>query len=300
MDINGNNPGLLGQYYDDLKNEMHGKHSGRPNDGGMIDVSHPIGQDTFLHKAMKCRDELKDKCAKRIIVDIYTKILPLDKDYIDGHHGKCCDDVDKMLDDKKMTGIQYLKSCSNATKAPLVEYILRSLDTIANNYYQEAKDEMEDAKENQEKVPEPETPDPEQDDEIASQLVDIKKDTEYEDFIEKLKKKTINRIVADVSKIITDKKEESNMEFKTPEKEEESPVAEAVDYINKQLWKENKNLDSIQDDVIAYAIREATLNQMDLCFKQPYSSFREYASRIRMGKGYLITENAVNELRKEL
>ena len=90
------------------------------------------------------------------------------------------------------------------------------------------------------------------------------------------------------------------MEFKTPEKEEESPVAEAVDYINKQLWKENKNLDSIQDDVIAYAIREATLNQMDLCFKQPYSSFREYASRIRMGKGYLITENAVNELRKEL
>lgn len=298
-------PGLLGQFYDDRKQEMRGEgpqgHDGPHGDHGMMDVSHSMGKDLFLHKLMKCRDKLKDKCAKHLIIDIYTKILPLDKEYIDGHHGKCCDDVDKMLAAKKMDGLQYLKSCSDATKAPLLEYLLRSIDTIANEYYREEKEEMEEAEKNQEKVPEPETPEPEEDDAIANQLVDVKKDTEYEDFIEKLKKKTINRIVSDVSKIIMDKKEDAQMQFTTNDTpEEESPVGEAVDYIQKQLWKESQDLSPIQDDIVGYAIREATLRQMNLCFKQPDSLFQEYASRVRMGKGYVITEQAVQELQEKL
>lgn len=297
MDEIMNTPDALSKYYDTLtqglpdrdEHHHHGHHH-------MMDVSRPMEADAFRHKAMKCREELKNKCCKHLIVDIYTKILPLDQDFKDGHHGQCCSDVDKMLAAKGMNGVQYLKSCSDATHAPLVEYLLRSVDTIANEYFREAEEELKTAKENEEKIAEPETPDPEKDEELANQLVDVKKDTEYEDFIERLKKKTINRIVSDVSKIISDKKQEADMTFTTPDEPEESPVGEAVDYIQKKLWNKSIDANEIQDDIIGYAIREATMNHMDNCFRQSEASFREYASRIRLGKGYLITESTVQEL----
>lgn len=296
MDEIMNMPDALSKYYDTLTQGLPDRDEHHHGHHHMMDVSRPMEADAFRHKAMKCREELKDKCCKHLIVDIYTKILPLDQDFKDGHHGQCCSDVDKMLAAKGMNGVQYLKSCSDATHAPLVEYLLRSVDTIANEYFREAEEELKTAKENEEKIAEPETPDPEKDEELANQLVDVKKDTEYEDFIERLKKKTINRIVSDVSKIISDKKQEADMTFTTPDEPEESPVGEAVDYIHKKLWNKSIDANEIQDDIIGYAIREATMNHMDNCFRQPEASFREYASRIRLGHGYLITEAAVQEL----
>ena len=75
---------------------------------------------------------------------------------------------------------------------------------------EEAKEELKDAQENGEDVVAPTTPDPETDDEIQNQLVDIKDDTEYDSFVDTLKKKTIDKIVSDVTKIINDKKETDN------------------------------------------------------------------------------------------
>lgn len=282
----------------EMSRPMHPHHHPHHH-GGMMDVSHPAGEDLWRHKMLKCRDELKDRCCKHLILDIYCKILPLDKEYVDHHHGMCKGDVDQMLKAKNMNAVQYLTSCYESTHAPLLEYLMRSTDMIARQYMEEAEEEVKNAKENEEKVPEPETPDPESDENIQNQLVDVKSDTEYDDFIDKLKKKTINKIVSDVSKIINDKKQENEMTFTTDK--EESPVGEAVDYLQKQLWNESQNMTpEIQEQMIGMAIREATLHQFDVCFRQPTGIFKEYASHIRLGKGYLINESAVAELKDQM
>ena len=51
--------------------------------------------------------------------------------------------------------------------------------------------------------------------------------------------------------------------------------------------------ESGQENVIGMAIREATLNEMDTVFCLPGSTFREFASRIRMGHGTIITESTI-------
>ena len=67
----------------------------------------------------------------------------------------------------------------------------------------------------------------------------MKNDTEYETFIDKLKEKTINKIVTDVSKIITNKKEEKDMVFDPkPEAVSESYMSVSMDYIQNKLMKE--------------------------------------------------------------
>ena len=247
---------------------------------------------------------LKDKCRKHIILDIYCKILPLDKEYIDGHHGQMCNDVDCMLDKKGMSATQYLTSCYESTNAPLLEFILRSTDAIGKSYMEAAEETLKNAQENDAKLTDPKEPDTE-DEDVKGQLVDIKKDPEYESFIDKLKQKTINKIVSDVSKIIADKKEEKEMTFDTDpapidaEVAEESAVGVGMNYLQKNLWNEKKEFDeSKQEEMIGMAIREATQHQFDVVFKQPMAEFREFVSMIRFGKGIVINENAVNHFRE--
>ena len=309
MDLNKSpNPDSLSKFYDTLKDRlvkpnMDGLiYPGNPHEhdhGGMMDVSHPMGMDQWRHKALKCREKLKEDCCKHLIVDIYCHILPLDKEYIAGHRGQCVNDINQMLAAKNMTGLQYLQSCSDSTKAPLMEYILRSIDTIGKQYMEDAEEEVKVAQANGENVPEPEAPSPDTNDDVESQLVDVKKDTEYNDFMDKLKQKTINKIVSDVSKIINDKQQENDMTFKTPtEKPDESAVAEAVDFLQKKLWTESDDMSpAAQEAMIGMAIREATMFIMDQCFRQPMSSFSEYASRMHFGKGYIINESALDDLR---
>ena len=74
----------------------------------------------------------------------------------------------------------------------------------------------------------------------------------------------------------------------------ESTVSVAMDYINQKLWKENVELTpSAQEEMIGLAIRESTLNQIDLVFNQPFSELKQFSSKIRYGKGVLINESAV-------
>jgi hypothetical protein len=235
-----------------------------------------------------------------MLVDVYCKIIPLDDEYVAGHHGQMQADVDGMLASKGMTASQYLTSCYESTKAPLVEFILRSTDLIGRQYMEEADATLKDAQENEINIPEPKDIDPE-DKKIEDQIVDIKEDPEYETFIDKLKKKTIDKIVNDVSKIINDKKEEKKMTFDTAsESSMESVVTIGMDYLQKKLWENSQDLtESQQEEMIGLAIREATLNEMDLVFNMG-GSINEYATRIRFGRGYVINESAVTVLKESV
>ena len=164
---------------------------------------------------------------------------------------------------------------------------------------EEAEEILKDAQANDEAIPEPEVPSTD-DTDIKNQLVEVESDTEYDNFVEELKKRTIDKIVDDVSNIINDKKEENEMTFDTTpvadmEEKLESTTSIALNYIQKKLMKENTEITpEMQNELIAMAIRESTLNQFDVVFRQPTGQFREFASRIRFGKGVLINESAVN------
>lgn len=299
----------LTQFYDNLKSNLASSAAPTPS---MISVGKPNdfdnpGAELYKRKAMKCRHELEDQCAKHIIVDIYCHILPLDQQYIHGHHGRMCQDVTSMLDNKGMTASQYLTSCSEKTKAPLLEFVQRSISNIGKSYMEEANEELKNAQQNNEDVVAPTTPDIETDDNIQNQLVDIKDDPEYTSFVDKLKQKTIDKIVSDVTKIINDKKEEENMTFdpnpeatiSDVEAATESTTSVGLNYLQTKLLKESVELtEEMQDQMMALAIRESTLNQLNVVFKQPEADFKSFSSNIRFNKGVLINEAAINELEK--
>lgn len=289
----------LTNFYDKLKTDLS---QDRPNVNlAGMNVSTPgnlqtaPGAAAWRNQAVQERDKLKEGCSKKILLDIYCKILPLDSDYIDGNQGQMKSDVDSFLDNKKMTASQYLTSSYEKTNAPLLEFVIRSTNAIGNQFMKEANETLKDAQDNNVRIPAPESDVSNK--ETENQLVDIQSDTEYSTFIDRLKEKTVNKIVADVSKIIADKKEEKEMTF-DPKPEEgavtESTISVGIDYINKKLWKENVQLPaSMQEQMIGLAIRESTLNQIDLAFDQPYGEFKQFSSRMRFGKGVLINESAI-------
>lgn len=299
----------LTNFYDNLKTQLNSDKGDSSPAMPVATMGSPVVQmpipAMMHHKMMKHCDKLKDDCRKHILLDMYVKILPVDDDFKCGHMGMMKNDIDCMLKNKGMTATQYMTSCSEATHAPLLEYLMRATDMIGSQYLREAEAEAEDAAKNGAANVEPKEPSV-NDAEVQDQLVDIKKDSEYETFIDKLKEKTINKIVKDVSDLISDKKEEKKMTFDpkddaTPNAavnpNPEAPVAESavsvgLDYIQKQLVKNNIQLsESAKDDVLALAIREATLNQLDVVFNQKSGQFNEFASRIRWGKGVLINES---------
>lgn len=296
----------LTQFYDTLKAQLS-----EPEDRASttIDVRRsPAGLDRspgemmYRNKAIVNADHLKDKCRKHILVDMYCKIIPLDDDYVCGNQGQMCQDVDNMLDKKGLSASQYLKSCFESTDAPLLEFIIRSTENIAKSYLEETQKELKDAQDNDVKIDEPKEPTLD-DEAINDQLIDIKQDPEYNSFIDKLKEKTINKIVNDVSKIIADKKEEKKMTFDTTpiENTNESVISVGMEYLQKNVWNESTQLSAdIQEEMIGMAIREATLNQFDVVFNQPGKEFREYASRIRYGKGAVINESAVTYIKEKV
>lgn len=301
----------LTQFYDDLKNKLDQPAAQVPNairvGGNPVNgISQTPGAVAWRRKALGECDRLKNDCRKHILLDIYCKILPLDDDYVCGHHGQMKSDIDSMLNNKGMDATKYLTSCYEATHAPLVEFILRSTDMIGRQFMEEADETLKDAQKNDLEVPPPEADIDSK--EVEDQLVDVKNDSEYETFIDKLKEKTVNKIVNDVSKIINSKKEEKDMTFDPkPEADTSAPtggddapamestVLAGLNYLEKKLMKEHVEVDpDTQEDMIGMAIREATLNQIDLVFRQPNSDFRSFSSRMNFGRGYVINEAAAN------
>ena len=300
----------LTQFYDQLKQKLNNDET--PNTPSVMKVTmNPGGFNAspnamaWRNKAVNHCNHLKDDCHKHLLLDIYCKILPLDQEFIDGNRGMMKQDIDSMLANKGMTATQYMTSCYESTKAPLLEFLLRSVNNIGKLYMEEADQTLKNAQENDEAIPEPETPSTE-DDNVQSQLIEVESDTEYDNFIDILKQRTIDKIINDVTNIINNKKEEKDMTFDTTpvadlEEQMESTTSIALNYIQQKLMKEQTNITpEMQDELIAMAIRESTLNQLDIVFKQPAGQFREYASRIRHGKGVLINESAVNYFKESV
>lgn len=262
----------------------------------------PLKGDAIRLDLLKKSHQLKDNCYRHILVDMYCKILPLDKEYIDGHMGQMKCDVDAMLKSKGMTPTQYITSCYESTSAPMLEFIMRSVNNIGKGFVEAAEEKIKDEQDRGIDAPMPEVPeDPTENEDVNNQLIDVQKDTEYENFIDKLKEKTIKKIVADISKIITDKKEDNDMSFNPKpvadmEEATESAASIGMRYLQMQLIKENVDTSKMTDNLLGFAIRESTLCQFDRVFNLPGCSFRETASRLRWGKGYLINESAVRTL----
>ena len=150
----------LTDFYDKLKS---GIDRDRPKPGSnLMTVGGPgnaqsnPGALAWRNQAVRERDKLKEDCCKKIIIDIYCKTLPLDKDYIDGNQGQMKSDIDSMLASKNMTATQYLTSAYEKTKAPLLEFVLRSTDLIGAEFMKEADETLKDAQENNVKIPAPE------------------------------------------------------------------------------------------------------------------------------------------------
>lgn len=285
----------LSRFYDDLKAKLDQPTS---SNGTMIRISPPIngipspGAKAYRNMAVTACDNLKEKCCKHILLDIYCNIIPLDREYVAGNQGQMAADIENMLGARGTTARQYITDASNATKAPLLEFVLRSIDMIGRSFMEKANDTIKDAETQDANVPPPETPDIEDDGDVSDSLVDVKKDTEYSNFIEKLKDKTIKKIVADVSKIITDKKEEDDMKFDPKPAGDvatESAFSICMDYFQKKLMMESVQVTGdIQDQMIGAAIREATMIEMDRCFNLPYSESKLIRSRINFGKGAVV------------
>lgn len=286
----------LTQFYDELKTELNGPpvKAVAPLGPAGSGLSTPGAQAWQNQAAVQAKAVSEDVC-KRIILDIYCKVIPLDTDYVVGNQAVMQGDVDRFLTNKGMTATQYLTSCKEKTEAPLLEFILRSASNAGKQFMSEAKEKLEDAQKSGVTIPPPVADSESQDTENL--IVDVQKDKEYEGFLDDLKQKTINKIVQDVSKIITDKKEEKNMTF---DPKTESAVEVAIDYIHKRLWKENVEMTpDRQEMVIGMAIREATLNAIDVRFKQPNSDIRPFSSQIRFGQGSVVTESVIDDFLAE-
>lgn len=290
----------LEDFYKKLNDEL--KKEETPSDNGInvghskdVDLSFP-GAVKFRNAACKEAEKLVDTCNRNVILNIYCNILPLDKEYIDGHKGQMISDVNNMLANKGMTATQYLQDACTKTCAPLVEFILRSSDNVGKKFMEDATETLKDAQKNGIEVPEPKSD--ENTEEVKNQLVDIESDDEYNSFIDKLKKKTVNKIVSDVSKIINDKKEENNMTFNTTPVTE-STVGIGMDYITHKFMKEGVEINpSITDDMLGLAIREATLNEIDHVFNM-INDDKQFNTLVRLGHGSVLTESAIISLMEE-
>lgn len=230
----------LNQFYDTLKSELNPTapaktltYQQRATANQLYNTSSPK-QLAYRAKAVQECDKFKENCAKRLLLDVYMKVLPFDPGYADSNRGQCQSDVDSMLGDKKMTAQDYFKSAYAETKAPLLEYVIRSISDLGKAYMEVAKEKSDEAADADIELEDP----PETDEEDAdSSIVDIKGDIEYEDFIEKLKKKTVNKIVKDISELINQKREDKEMTF-SPEEPPAEPSNDDLSLESTELGTE--------------------------------------------------------------
>lgn len=247
----------------------------------------------FRSQLSKESDRMREECCRRILLDIYIRTLPLDDDYIKGHRGMLKGDIDRMLDSKGMTAIQYFQSAYGETKAPLLEYVLRSINAVVSDFREEVEESRREAEERKMDAPSAKV----EEEDIESAIVDITSDTEYETFINTLKKRTADRIVKDISKLIEDKDDEVNMTFnpKTDDAKTEStsPFTVIMNYATKSAMRTNPDASVSNDGVIGMAIRESCLYTIGMVMGIENANMRHLESHLNLGKGIVVTESAV-------
>jgi hypothetical protein len=238
-------------------------------------------------------NKLKEDCARRIILDVYCKVLPLDSDYVQGNQGIIKQDVDDFLKNKDMTAMQYLQSCGESTGSPFInKFLIPAIGKIGRTFIEEAQEKAKDQKDNNITISEPEAN--VNSDQVNSQIVDIGNDNEYDGFISTLKKKTIDKIIKDVSDIINKKKEEKNMTF---DLKGESAVSIIMDYVSTKLLKENIEMDGkLKDEILGVAIKEATFNEIDNFLNRSIPDLHNLSKTIRLNRGVFIKESTIQSI----
>ena len=241
------------------------------------------------NQVVKNSEKLEEDALKNIILDVYTKILPFDTEFIDTHKGQMLDDIDDYLDDKNTTACRYFKSAFVETKAPLIGFIIKAVESIGQQYVEAENEKYDEADkvgislaavEMEKKM-------------LDDAIVDIKNDYEYEDFIDRLKKKTIDKIVKDITALIKEEKDAIAMSFMP---KNESAFLVSFDYISESFLKEKIELPKDLDELIGLAIRESTLNVLDCVFQQPGYLLEHFKTKVRLGRGIVIDHNRVYEL----
>jgi len=287
----------LSQYYDMIKNGEDPNIINSDSSSFTPIIHHMHDHDDFdwKNKVMDKYHDLKNNCAKHILVDIYFHSLPLDHDYKCRNMGMIKQDVDKMLQNKGMDATQYLTSCYEKTKAPLLNYIIRSIDEIGKRYLEDASQALAKAKNQNGAVqqsPEIKNPDSE---EVASQLIDVKKYPEYEMFMKELTDTTKEKIVSDTVGIIKNKQDERGMKFNKPvdntEVKNESAIVCGMDYLQKILWEHVDIIENNQEELLGIVIRESVLNQLDVVFKQSGQYVEDFHKKLWKNQGVLINES---------
>ena len=243
-----------------------------------------------MHKMIDNRDKLKDDCCKHLVLNLYCKVLPLDQDWIRGNMGQMQNDVNSMLAKRNMNGIQYMTACKESTKAPMFEFVLRSVDLIGSTYMEEAKSEAEEEKKITGKNTMPKDADVNS---VKDMTKDIEEDTEVKAATEAIKEKTKNQIVEDVSKTIINSKNDDSMEFRT---KNESAFNTAMEYFQGRLARANVEITESADmeEMIGMCIREATWYEINRAFNQIPVDFKKYADSINMGSGIVVNTESVN------
>ena len=282
-------PNALSNIYNNLKTAISDTQSQAP-------IAAPTDH-MFHHNLIKKRDGLQNDCCKHIILDLYCKTLPLDGDWICKNMGTMNQDVDSMLSKRNMNAVQYMTACKEATKAPLLEFVLRSTELIGSSYMEEATDEAKKEKSITGKNPNPKDVSI-NDQQVKDMIVDIKQDPEFKSFMDKLKKKTVDKIVDNVSKFIIDKNEDKNMRFDPKSAATtESAFNTAMNYFQTRLIREGVEITDTEDmeTMIGMCIREATMYEINRVFNQVPLDFRRYVESIDMGSGIIVNTNSVNE-----
>lgn len=250
----------------------------------------------FRSQLSKEGERMREECCKRILLDIYMRTLPLDEDYVRGNMGMFRDDIDRMLTSRGMTALQYFQSAYNETKAPLLEYVLRSVDAVVGEFREDAEIGRVEADKRNMNLPVPTVAE----EDIERAVADITSDAEYENFIEVLKKKTIDRIVDDVSRII--ERDPITPAKPTPiapranlSVESASPFEVAMNHAVKLMTKINPDKTGADDPVLATAMRESCMYTIGMVMGLEDGNMKQFESKLSLNKGVLITESGIRE-----
>ena len=237
----------------------------------------------------KMGDQHREHVCKRILLDIYCRIIPLDKSYIDGHRGELQGDIQKFLDKKGTTALQYIVDSRNKTSAPLMDYLTTAANNSKQEFVQTTTEEMNRDLKETGKLPTLRAVGP--DFSIENELEDIKDDPEYQAFVSKLKEKTSETVVKDVTNVL--EKEAQGKDLKFNPTTEDSIIEQSMRFMNVKLIQENVDVNKeIEEKMIGYAIRESTLNTIDKVFNHPPRS----KGSISLNHGYIVNTDTLKQI----
>jgi len=284
----------LTNFYQSLKTNINSP------DGDNIPPSGTIPSDQATPRSIAAQgDKLADDGARHVLVQTYGNMLPHDKSWVQGNQGVVQSDVDKFLLSKQQSPMQYLRSCKEATKAPFLDLLINYCEALSREYVDNANQIVREAYEAGIVIPIPEANF--NDEAPTAQTVDLGKDMEYTEFLDRMRSQTKAQIIEDVTGVINSEKKSDDLRF-NPQPKTETGIPEILESVHYKIAKNNINIeeasnyDSINENIMGLAIREATLNILDATFLQEQTGVKDLINRIAYNKGVIVNESTVLSL----